>query len=202
MNCTGDGLIVGSDNIVINLNGHSINGPGDSSSKVGISVPHDTNVKIKGSGAIRNYQAGVLISGSQNTEVSRITLEGNKIAVFITGSKGTTVEQNLMYSNAIGLASHSSGNNQIHSNAMTANELAGVTFVNTPRSQIDNNTISGSRNGIYLDYVSTQNSLSNNNVHKNDIDINNADGASLSDNDNELSKNSCSISNPSGICKS
>jgi hypothetical protein len=37
--CTGDGLIVGDDNTTINLNGYSINGPGDNSSKVGVLIP-------------------------------------------------------------------------------------------------------------------------------------------------------------------
>ena len=37
--CAGDGLIVGGDSTTINLNGYSISGPGDNSSKVGIAVP-------------------------------------------------------------------------------------------------------------------------------------------------------------------
>jgi len=44
LDCTGDGLIVGGDSTTINLNGYSINGPGDNSSKVGISVPHSRHI--------------------------------------------------------------------------------------------------------------------------------------------------------------
>src|SRR6187551_1476031 len=84
--CEGDGLIVGGDNTNINLNGYSISGPGANSSKVGIAVPHSNNVVIEGSGAIRSFQAGVLITGSENTNVHRVTFEGNKIAIFMTGS--------------------------------------------------------------------------------------------------------------------
>src|SRR5215831_13755139 len=40
LNCTGDGLIVGADNTVINLNGYTITGPGQQSSKVGVVVPN------------------------------------------------------------------------------------------------------------------------------------------------------------------
>ncbi|MRN61946.1 MAG: hypothetical protein FIO03_07910, partial [Nitrosopumilales archaeon] len=39
LNCTGDGLIVGADNTVINLNGYTVSGPGQQSSKVGVVVP-------------------------------------------------------------------------------------------------------------------------------------------------------------------
>jgi nitrous oxidase accessory protein NosD len=182
------------------LNGYSINGPGDNSSKVGISVPHSNNVIIQGSGSIRNYQAGILISGSQSTEINRITFEGNKIAVFMTGAIGTTVEQNFIDSNTIGIASHSTIGTQLHANMMTGNDLAGITLVNTDRSQIDANSIGGSRNGIYLDSQSTKNTILYNNVLKNDIDINNADGLPLNINGNELLKNNCFVSTPSGGC--
>jgi hypothetical protein len=85
--CTGDGLIIGDDNTTINLNGYSINGPGDNSSKVGVAIPHSNSVVVQGSGSIRDFQAGILITGSEGTEINRVTFEGNKIAVFMTGSK-------------------------------------------------------------------------------------------------------------------
>jgi hypothetical protein len=198
--CTGDGLIVGEPNTTINLNGYSIEGPGDNSSKVGIAVPHSDNVVIQGSGSIKNFQAGVLITGSGNTEMNRITFEGNKIAVFMTGSIGSTVEQNFIGPNTIGVASHSSIGAQIHANMMTSNDLAGVTLVNTDKSQVDANSIGGSRNGIFLDAQSTKNTVLYNNILKNDVDINNADGLPLNINGNELIKNNCFVSQPSGGC--
>jgi Periplasmic copper-binding protein (NosD) len=197
-----DGLIVGAHNTTINLNGYSITGPGVNSEKVGISIPHSENVVIQGSGSIRNYQAGILISGSQNTEVNRVTFEGNKIAIFMTGAIGTTIQQNFIDSNSIGVASHSTNGTQLHANMMTGNDLAGITFVNTDKSQIDTNAIGGSRNGIYLDSQSTKNTILYNKALKNDIDINNADGLPLTVNENELLNNICSVSNPDGLCNS
>ena len=177
--CTGEGLIVGGDNTTINLNGYSITGPGDNSSKVGVAVPHSNSVVIQGSGAIRNFQAGVLITGSENTNIHRVTFDGN---------------------NTIGVASHSSIGAQVHANMMTGNDLAGVTLVNTDKSQVDANSIGGSRNGIFLDAQSTKNTILYNNVLKNDVDINNADGLPLNINGNELIKNNCFVSQPSGGC--
>src|SRR6266498_392664 len=40
LNCNGDGLIVGGDNTIIHLNGYSIKGPGQESSKVGLMIPN------------------------------------------------------------------------------------------------------------------------------------------------------------------
>jgi hypothetical protein len=195
-----DGLIVGGDNTTINLNGYSITGPGVDSQKVGIAIPHSDNVVIEGSGGIRSFQAGVLITGSDGTNIHRVTFEGNKIAVFMTGSNGSTIEENFIGPNTIGVASHSSIGSQIHANMMTGNNLAGVTMVNSNRTQIDANSIGGSRNGIFLDYQSNKNMVENNTALKNDIDINNADGLSLNINRNELLKNNCLVSQPSGYC--
>jgi len=136
----------------------------------------------------------VLITGSKNTNVHRVTFEGNKIAVFMTGSNGSTIEENFIGPNTIGVASQSSIGVQIHANMMTGNDLAGVTMVNTNRTQIDANSIGGSRNGIFLDYQSNKNTVENNTALKNDIDINNADGLPLNINGNELLKNICMIS--------
>ena len=61
LNCSsGDGIIVGGPNTVINMNGFSITGPGQDSSKVGIMVPNVDNVVVNGPGSLSNFQAGVL----------------------------------------------------------------------------------------------------------------------------------------------
>ena len=73
-------------------------------------------------------------------------------------------------------------------------------LVNTDKSQVDANSIGGSRNGIFLDAQSTKNTILYNNVLKNDVDINNADGLPLNINGNELIKNNCFVSQPSGGC--
>ena len=70
--CTGDGLIVGGDNTIINLNGYSINGAGDNSQKVGIAIPHSNNVIVKGPGTVLNFQAGILVTGGSSSSSSAI----------------------------------------------------------------------------------------------------------------------------------
>jgi parallel beta-helix repeat protein len=102
--------------------------------------------------------------------------------------------------NKIGIASHTSTGLQIHANNLTNNDLAGITSVKTDSSQIDGNSIQGSRNGIYLDSQSSGNIIMNNTAQNNDIDINNADGLPYNINSNDVQGNDCSVSNPSGGC--
>jgi nitrous oxidase accessory protein NosD len=200
LNCPGDGLIVGADDAVIDLAGYSITGTGPDSSKVGIVVPNSDGVQVIGPGAIREFQAGILITGSDDTSVKRTTFDGNKIAVFLTGTTNTIVEQNMIGPNSIGVAAHSSDLVDVHANLMSTNNLAGVTFVNTDKSIIWANSVGGSANGIFTDAQSSKNEMKFNNVLGNTLDINNADGLALNINENTYEKNNCNTSNPVGVC--
>jgi nitrous oxidase accessory protein NosD len=200
LNCPGDGLIVGADNAVIDLAGYSITGTGPDSSKVGIVVPNSDGVQVIGPGAIREFQAGILITGSDDTSVKRTTFDGNKIAVFMTGTTNTVVEQNMIGPNSIGVAAHSSDLVDVHANLMSTNNLAVVTLVNTDKSIIWANSVGGSANGIFTDAQSSKNEMKFNNVLGNTLDINNADGLALNINENTYEKNNCNTSNPVGVC--
>jgi parallel beta-helix repeat protein len=200
LNCSGDGLIVGQDGTTIRLNGHTIRGPGPDSSKVGISVGNEDRVRIEGPGTIEQYQAAILASGAKGTSITSLTLRGNQIALFSTGTEDLQAMQNMINSNSIGVASHSSTGLQLDENLVSGNQLAGITFVNTRDSMISTNNILESENGIFVDAQSSDNTIDSNNVLRNTVDLNNANGLATNVNSNSFSDNNCAISNPSGLC--
>ena len=200
LNCSGDGIIVGGPNTVINMNGFSITGPGQDSSKVGIMVPNVDNVVVNGPGSISNFQAGVLLTGATGFAINSVILSNNQIGTFMTGAENAQVQQNIIQGNSIGVASHSSTGAAIDSNLMNGNLLAGITFVNSQQSSIAMNNVVGSQNGVFLDGQSIQNTISANNVLENVIDLNNANGLPTNINANQYVDNSCETSNPSGLC--
>src|ERR671911_524340 len=201
LNCSsGDGIIVGGPNTVINMNGFSITGPGQDSSKVGIMVPNVDNVVVNGPGSLSNFQAGVLLTGANGFQINSVILSNNQIGTFMTGAENAQVKQNIIQGNSIGIASHSSTGAAIDSNLMNGNLLAGITFVNTQQSSVGMNNVVGSQNGVFLDGQSKQNTLSANNVLENVIDLNNANGLPTNINANQYVDNSCETSNPSGLC--
>jgi parallel beta-helix repeat protein len=200
LDCSGDGLIIGGDNTVVNMNGYSITGPGPDSSKVGIMVPNNDNVVINGPGSISNFQAGVLVTGANGMKMSSLILDSNQIGVFMTGSENTEIQQNIVKENSLGVATHSSSGAKLTSNLMSGNLLAGITFVNTQQSEISMNNIDGSQNGAFLDAQSSANSVVANNVLENVVDVNNANGLPPNINNNQFTDNNCQVSNPSGIC--
>ena len=201
LNCSGgDGIIVGGPNTVINMNGFSITGPGQDSSKVGIMVPNVDNVVVNGPGSLSNFQAGVLLTGATGFAINSVILSNNQIGTFMTGAENAQVQQNIIQGNSIGVASHSSTGAAIDSNLMNGNLLAGITFVNSQQSNIGMNNVVGSQNGVFLDGQSKQNTISANNVLENVIDLNNANGLPTNINANQFVDNSCETSNPSGMC--
>ena len=182
------------------MNGFSITGPGQDSSKVGIMVSNVDNVVVNGPGTISNFQAGVLLSGSNGFKLDSTILENNQIAMFMTGADNADVQENMIKDNNIGIASHSNSGSKISSNLMSGNQLAGITFVNTKSSSMDMNNIHGSQDGVFLDEQSSDNTINANNVLQNTVDINNANGLPLNINSNQYNENNCGISNPSGLC--
>ena len=200
LNCSGDGIIIGRPNTVINMNGFSITGPGQDSSKVAIMVPNVDNVVVNGPGSLSNFQAGVLLTGANGFQINSVILSNNQIGTFMTGAENAQVQQNIIQGNSIGVASHSSTGSAIDSNLMNGNLLAGITFVNTQQSNVGMNNVVGSQNGVFLDGQSSQNTISANNVLENVIDLNNANGLPTNINTNQYVDNSCETSNPSGLC--
>jgi parallel beta-helix repeat protein len=200
LNCSGDGIIVGGPNTVINMNGFSITGPRQDSSKVGIMVSNVDNVVVNGPGTISNFQAGVLLTGSNEFKLDSTILENNQIAVSMTGADNAEVKQNMIKNNHLGIASHSNSGSKITSNLISGNQLAGITFVNTKSSSMDMNNIHGSQDGVFLDEQSSDNTINANNVLQNAVDINNANGLPLNINSNQYAENNCGVSNPSGLC--
>ena len=201
LDCKTDGIIVGADGITIDLNGFTLSGPGEKSSKVGIMFADNDGVTVQGPGTIQKFQAGALFSGGEDNKISRVTFTENEIAVFETGSKNVVIEDNLMFGNSIGVAAHSSSGSMLTTNLFKSNDLAGVTLVNSASNELSMNTIQGSVNGIFLDGQSTKNNVNSNNVLQNrGVDLNNGNGLPTNINDNVFSDNNCNTSVPDGLC--
>jgi parallel beta-helix repeat protein len=183
------------------MNGYTIQGPGHTSSKVGIMIPASSNVKVKGPGMMAGFQAGLLATGSDKVEVSRLIFSDDQIAVFMTGTRDTTVSENIMDRNTIGVAAHSEKGADIESNVMDGNALAGITFVNSLDSTIAGNNIQGSNDGIFLDPQSHNNVVNSNIAKQNTEDVNNGNGLPPNINNNDFKDNLCTLSTPSGLCK-
>lgn len=84
--CPGDGIIVGADNIILNLNGFTISGtpgPGDGNA-AGIRLPNRTGVTVTGlpgtsgkKGTITGFDGGVLINRGSDNTIENLSVRDN-----------------------------------------------------------------------------------------------------------------------------
>src|SRR5918997_617248 len=89
--CAGDGLVIGSGGITVDLNGHLVQGTGLG---VGVRNPGHHDVTIRG-GTIRNFDSGVLLSETQRNVVAGITFDQTELgAVHLAGAHGSQVRDN------------------------------------------------------------------------------------------------------------
>lgn len=193
LTCHGDGLVVTSDNTVINMNGYSLVGPGVKTSTAGIFDLEKDNLMINGPGSISNFQAGMFTREVNGLNISSIILENNDIGYSLINSTDIVIPQNIIKNNNVGIGSDSNLHIKVVSNLVTGNLFTGITFLNTNGSEVSMNNVDGSQNGIFLDTQSSENNIVANNVLQNVVDIKDND-------DNQFTGNSCQTSEPDNLC--
>jgi parallel beta-helix repeat protein len=139
-----DGLIIGGNGVTLDLNGHTITGPGI----VGIRIVGANATVIntaKRPGTIKGFGYGVYLNPTQGARVVRLTLTGN----------GKGIEAGFAHSNII------SGN------VISGNSQDGIRLGASSHNWIGGNTVSKNDFGIALADGSDANIVSGNNVSKN-----------------------------------
>jgi parallel beta-helix repeat protein len=168
--CSGPGLIVGTDAITVDLNGHTIAG---NNADVGISIDGRTAVSIKG-GTIRNFFAGVRLAASsdvviknnqfaENTDgidcqagCSGSTVKENEFrdnrsrGIMLRGaSSDNVVKENIFSGNRVGILLFGSLDSVVKENVVTGSLLANIRInVGSTGNLIKENTVSSSPAGI------------------------------------------------------
>jgi parallel beta-helix repeat protein len=208
----GDGLTVGADNVAIDLNGYKITSADETDSadlatgydgNSGILVTDADNVVITGLGGIEGFDAGVRFVGSSGGEVSDVAFTNNNVGIVMSGAEGTEISRNTMTNNGFAIVSASSNEATIAFNSAVANELQGIVLTGSDDNVIAANSLYGNGdNGIYVDIMSTRNTIDFNTAYGHETaDLNNADGQPTSVNGNTYGEhNNCGISLPAGLC--
>jgi parallel beta-helix repeat protein len=138
--CVDGGIIVAKSGVTVDLNGHTITGLGEGD---GIAAAGVTGVTIK-NGSVTNFEAGLRLTGVQNSRVHDVRLSLNSDAsAWVEGSTG----------------------NKFLRNTMTENGDGGFRLVGSSRNRIAGNTVSGASDfGVGLEGLSSYNRLVRNTV--------------------------------------
>ncbi len=188
--CPGDGLVVGADNIVIDLNGHRVSGtPGPQQAEqdaVGIRLEDRSYVKVTSNppkdAVVTDFDSGILIDGGMKNHVEKITWDRNVSlgcgdagdGIAVSGSDENHIVDNVVTNNGpydgIGLFNGADENN-VGQNVVHDNNVVNP-FCNPghnpgdPRTQEDD--------GIRLEP-----GVARNLVYQNDVRRNGLDGVAL-----------------------
>jgi parallel beta-helix repeat protein len=206
--CPGIGMIVGADGITINLNNHKLSLVNNTDTsripeveEIGILVPDQKNITIRGPGIISGFDKAIEFAGSGRGYALDLKLTDNNIGLSLKASDGITIYRSFIEQNTIGIVSQSSKDALIISNQLSQNTNEGIVLMDSNYFIIGANSLIGNGNiGIFLDVSSFNNTISSNNVLNHGVDVSNADGIPIHISMNEYHENSCGKALPDGIC--
>ena len=186
-NCPGEGLVIGASNIVVDLNGHKIDGPNyllenvsgqEEGFPAGIRASGRSNVIIR-NGTVQEFGWGVLLSSGtthsvvDNVEIYRHAVAGVELFDADDGRNGNTVQNSLIADNELGVLIGAESENSLIKNNRIQGNLGEQIFIhNSFGHRIEGNTMHGiptdpnldSDGGVLLEGA-TENVLVDNTVH-------------------------------------
>src|SRR5438445_470673 len=156
MNCTGDGIVIVSDNITVDLGGHTLTGPGigpqtwplPQLDSVGVRVGGHTGVTIR-NGKTTAFSTGIYFIDMVSSSIEGMTTLRNRFGFYIHASQKITVKDSDVEFNIYGLHLQNSDDC-----VLTNNLLARQTY-NRPGGD-----------GLYL-YASSRNRITDNTIDSN-----------------------------------
>src|SRR5438309_3393729 len=156
LTCTGDGMVVVSDNITVDLGGHTLTGPGmgpqtwplPQLDSVGVRVGGHTGVTIR-NGKTTAFSTGIYLIDMVSSSIEGVTTLRNRFGFYIHASQKITVKDSDVEFNIYGLHLQNSDDC-----VLTNNLLARQTY-NSPGGY-----------GLYL-YASSRNRVTDNTIDSN-----------------------------------
>jgi len=182
------GIIVERDNIIIDGDGYTVQGPGGSSIGINlhtrsnvtiknmeikaftwcIGLSHSSNNSIVGNNIANNY-CGITLGDSSNNSISGNNITANILdGIYLVESSNNTISGNTITNSCCGITLLDSSNNSISGNNITANNpygtsVSGGSYNNT----ISSNMIINNLVGIYLSHLPIDNRIYHNNIINN-----------------------------------
>ncbi len=151
LDCPGDGLVIGADDVTLDLNRHTIYGdatPGVNGADGGIRLAGHHGVTIQ-NGTVQEFVTGVLLDSATGNRLRHLSVSNNapgrgidlenhsddnliehdtaadnaRAGIGMVSSDHNVVRDNITRDNATGIVGHTAGHNRIERNVLTGNGL-------------------------------------------------------------------------------
>src|SRR4051794_16316881 len=149
-NCPDNGLVIGADNLTLDLGGHTIDGNGTTEGASGVRLAGHHGVTVQG-GTVREFDYGVLLDGADGNALRRVTATQNfeRGIQLQEGSDGNRVEFVVATGNGLaGIVMFGSDRNVITHVIGTANTFNGLTVAGSTGTRVSDSTFVDNTTGI------------------------------------------------------
>jgi len=199
VDCPADGLLIGADNIVLNLNGHLIDGVQTGQSQgdadgVDNSAGHD-GVTIK-NGRVRAFASGVYLDGgARANRILGVNVAQSYVGIDVARSSSNLVRSNVTQHNALGIGLLLARDNRVEGNTALSRDF-GIFLDNADGNRVAGNSVRTNTfgDGIDLFRGSKFNTVINNSVLGDSSSAMQINGASY----NTISSNFIGNTGPGG----
>jgi parallel beta-helix repeat protein len=216
--CPGDALIIGADNVTLDLGGYAVAGAG---SGAGVRIAQRTGVEVT-NGTIQGFNTGLVLDESDGNHVWDLTVRDNvRQGITVAGSDNNVIEKNDILDNGgdairlglsagnvisknvaignvfgIGVADFSSGN-LVEKNQVTDSVAFGIAvFSASPNNRLVKNSVSGTLAG---DGIIVSADSSGTLVDKNVANANASDGIDVANPTTTVARNTANNNGNLGI---
>jgi parallel beta-helix repeat protein len=168
-NCPADGLVIGADDITLNLNSHTVSGdglPAADGFDIGIRVEGHHGVTIT-NGSIQQFDRGVLLSASPAGVITALNVHNNSNRGIIldSGSDGGRITGNVSADNGTSaIVVVSSDGAVVTGNQSLRNQAVGVRLIAASHANVTGNILTSNGEGIDLGAGSNDNRVSDNSL--------------------------------------
>jgi large repetitive protein len=180
--CPGNGIVIGADNIELDLNGHTIDGDAalgctdEYACDYGVdNTAGHSGVEIE-DGSIQEFATAIFVLGANDNRVRDISSSHNVLGgLLMIGSTGSRIERNSISANGLttdqaGLIVFDSGDLRIERNSVVGNGDIGMFLIGVNDTRVKRNSVSGNPEaGVILE--GSGNELSRNRVFENGDNI-------------------------------
>jgi parallel beta-helix repeat protein len=192
--CPGNGIVIGADDIELDLNGHTIDGDG----ALGCADLYACDYGVDNTaghhgvtiedGSIREFATAIFVLGATDNRLRALSSSDNVLGgLLLIGCTGARIERNSISQNGLttdqaGLIVFDSTDLRIGRNSVFANGDIGMFLIGIGSSRIERNSVSGNPEaGVVLE--GSRNELSRNHVFEN------VDNITMTGDDNIITRN-------------
>jgi large repetitive protein len=158
VNCPNNGIVIGADNLTLDLNGHSIDGDGTPVDPCPEGEPCDIGVvNVAGhdrltvvGGTVQQFGVGVLVEGGAGHRLHQLAASDNTdFGIIVAGSTDSVIEQTSMSDNGTsGLVLVESRNALVARNTVSGSNGYAIFTAVVDDSRIQSNALDGNGHGI------------------------------------------------------